>query len=227
MAKNRRLTRLEKAEKKKKRNSIMMSSVLVLLMVVSLFAVFNGNGSSGSTGQYGDLSQFEYNSYTFSINNTQGNTVYLTNIAGQDLVFYSSPFEIENMAISNAFSTALLTTSSFVVTSEPIPLNDSSGSASLDSQYADYLANDLSVISRKPVSRAVTKGDYFNDLPIKTCEDSSVDNLVLVLNRNVEGIAPGIYETEDYDYCFELVGTGFDIIKIRDYIVYFSSGILQ
>ena len=227
MARKLRMSRMERLEKRKQRNTIIMGAILVILMVASTFAIFGGDNSvsDGSVA-------FNYSGYSFSIQNINGNNIYVTNVNGVDMPFYSTPFEADALNISPVFKTSYLFAPVVIITSDAPSVE---GTIPVHQSYIDAISNEVAALTGKNVLRGYLQEDFFGEKQQLDC--GAADNTTPVIfyhgpDEKLDSLngsdsrGAGIYETDTFN-CYEFVGDELDIILLRDYLVYYDLGILK
>lgn len=222
MAKQR-LSRQEKADKRKKRNTLIVGAVLIFLMIFSLVGVFVGPGSTVGTGPVdnSDTPTFDYNGYNFEIRTVDGSTLYFVTVGQQEIPFYSTPFEALSINVSETFKQQILSATSISFTSPSVELGEDTP---LYTQYLTSISQDLSAGTQKVVRTGYLSEDFFGDVPVITCDDASASSIVLVADEAYE-ITQGIFERNQTG-CYDMRVATQDLIKVRDYMMYVSWGII-
>ncbi|MFT4283092.1 MAG: hypothetical protein ACMXX6_01565 [Candidatus Woesearchaeota archaeon] len=205
--------RLKRIEKRKQRKKLIWGSVLSLIMVF-------GVAGFAFQGAVGGFNSFDYNGFTFRVQTDGQNQVYTTRIEGDTIHFYTDPFFSESRFTNMSIRSSLSSASTFTLAVEPYD----TAAAGFDFNLYNILVQDIVDLSGIAVNVGFT--DEYEGFPIYTCDDSSSENVVLIVPVNIRDdfISDGIFEVEEN--CFLLNGFNFDFVPIRDYLIYIARGII-
>jgi len=212
--------KISKEDKKRRRNSIILGSILIFLMTFGI--VGYGFTANSNTNHGSSYANFSYNNYEFRYATVNNNNIFVGIINGQEVPFYNHPADIENITVSDSFKENALAYQSIVFSAPTLSPEENIGQ---DQIYFDYLVKDLQTSSGKNIIRGMLSKDLFNDYPVYNCESATQNQPVLVLKSESDsGLPLGIYDT-DKEYCYDLVASGLNVIKMRDKLLYIFTGV--
>ncbi len=211
--KNHVVKRGNREERIQKRKQAVVTYFIVILMVSSVagFAL-SGNMNSNSN-------QIEYNGYSFeqSIEPhplVSGYTVNAFKEVTTDVIFYSSPYEAEQILITGNLTELLYNKPYYIYLFKP--------DTEFDSLH-DWLRFNMAATTTKILIPAVTApSDVYVNMPILSCANATLDMPVIeILQANKTTI--NITENG----CVQIKSRPQDILFIRDRIYYSLSGIMD
>ncbi len=202
------------SDRKRKRNALIMGLTLVGLMIFSIigFAI-----QGGVPGQ----SSFEYNGFEFNVQRTQQNILYFTEVDGLEIGFYNDPFYIDSLRFNETLKQDIQQAQRITFTSPPPSSPQSEG---VDLRLVNLLVRDARTFTGIQVDRGYTSSDPFDPAPVVSCSQASQDNIVFVLNYEFQDELDMIVLADDY--CYDVFATSFDLVVVRDYIIYSARSII-
>jgi hypothetical protein len=191
-------------EKKEKRKQIWMSIILAFIMVFSVFGVLLGTQSN----------EMKFNGFKFQ----QQDNYYVTKINGNEMNFYTLPYEVSYINVSSAVMNTLKQADFLTIAFNPNEAQQNLQPIELMRfELARYLGS-----SRERVFSGVLKAspDY-PDLPVVSCANATLKSPMIVFNvSDTAGIV-------NLDSCIYLNGRGADFIRMRDRILYSYYGVID
>ena len=171
------------------------------------WAFMGYGGGSGGAGE-----PFEFQGQEFQPRVQNGQTLFFTQLNGDEVGFYHDPYTIETLEVSEDFLSRYKQSDSlYVITGT----NQSIGQ--LEEMFM-IMVDDVSRFTAKDGIRASTQEQLFNDnIEVKTCEGIEEDEVGLRYTRN-PGNESLIYPTNTSG-CYALNGDQFELLQTRDYLV--------
>jgi hypothetical protein len=200
-------------ERKTRRNNIIIGSVLLFTMVFSMLAIYVSSPDSSS-----DLT---YNGHTFKVVDSNGNQMVTTSVNGKDYSFYTMPSDAIRLMANITGVQEMASAQKIIFVKEPLGLNNQASSAQ---RYLDVTVFDLQTLSGKTILSGVSEKDDLSDKRVYSCNDSSVSSPVVLMK---DGVYSAMNITQVGAHCYELRSDGMNILVLRDYLLYKSSGIIQ
>ena len=201
------VSREKKIEERRRKRNMIASVVLAGLMLMGIVGfAFQGNVTSSAGGP------IELNGYEFITQNVEGGQVLVTQVDGEEFFFYGSPYEAQNVVSPINFAETIRSADIISFAYGEISEDERQGAVE------EALLSDFSVATDAVAERAQVRGADRGDLsPVRSCEDATSENVVLLLNETVGSIYPEILQRDDN--CFVIKGYGFDLLTVRDYLL--------
>ncbi len=200
---------MSKEEKREKRVKITLSIFISVIMATSILGILNSNSDSLETIKYNNIK------FKNKLDET-GNPVWTAKFKGEELSFHISPLEADSIkkeldASSLALASSLLRNSKYVIfLKSPEP-----------NQYVDLASFELSKTLGKITGTALTKKSPGSELPVASCENATNSSPFITFETNS---SMGI-ETDNN--CITLKGNGFELLSLKDTLLYEYKGILK
>ena len=206
------LKKPEDNEKRRRNRNLIIGAVLILLMILSTvgYAILEGNVNESQKNKY--------NGYEFTTN-TGGYWQTKIKLSGQEKTIqtYFLPKDVENISYTGNILLSDFDGKTIYYVSNNYGSENNAISA-LDTELRNYYLRAQSTCS--PENENLS---FCQNLPIKSCDDASSQTMIIKIN-DITNSTPSISYK---NYCLAISGSGIDLTKAVDKIIFKIYGVMN
>jgi hypothetical protein len=198
--------RKDRDKERKRKKQVVLSIVLAVLMMMSLGGIFLGDFNSSIP------TEFEYNDVTFELTTRSNQQVFVSEISGREIIFYSLPQDVLRFDVNGNLTQA--------VAAEYLILS-ANHDPQLNPLY-DLMRFDFNRYGDKLAIAGILEENKSSSLPVVTCENATLGAPVIEFRLGNQTIIDASQAP-----CIQIETRLEEAALMRDRLLFSMLGIIQ